>query len=66
MPNNVQLREIGDLERFYHEARKIRHDLDLLLRDLAAAIGPARDRSVADPVYTSPVTGKRHKIRRAK
>jgi hypothetical protein len=66
MPNNAPLCEVGDLERFYHEASKIRHDLDLLLRDLAAAIGPARDRGVDDPVYISPVTGKRHKIRRAK
>lgn len=59
------LREINDLERFYHEARRIRQDLDLLLKDLAAAIGPKKDRSKSDPIYISPITGKRHSIRKA-
>jgi hypothetical protein len=68
MPNiaGQSLREVGDLERFYHEAQRIRHDLDLLLRDLAAAIKPTTRASATDPIYTSPITGKRHKIRRAK
>jgi hypothetical protein len=61
-----RLKEISDLERFYHEAARIRRDLDVLLRDLAAAIGPAKSRVTDGPVYISPVTGKRHKIRRAK
>jgi hypothetical protein len=68
MPNiaGQSLREVSELERFYHEAQRIRHDLDLLLRDLAAAIKPATRTSATDPVYISPITGKRHKIRRAK
>ena len=57
------LTEISELERFYHEARRIRQDLDLLLRDLAAVIGPARDKSSSEPVYISPITGRRHKIK---
>jgi hypothetical protein len=68
MPNiaGQSLREVGDLERFYHEAQRIRHDLDLLLRDLAAAIKPFNNATSTDTVYISPITGKRHKIRRAK
>lgn len=58
------LSEISDIERFYHEAQRIRRDLDLLIRDLSAAIGPVKDRSKVDPIYISPITGKRHKIRR--
>jgi len=67
MPNNAAqgLRTVSELERFYVEAKRIRRDLDLLIRDLAAAIGPARDRSKIEPVYVSPITGRRHKIRRA-
>ena len=60
------MREVSDLGRFYHEARRIRHDLDLLIRDLAAAVGPERDRSKAETDYTDPISGKRYKIRRAK
>lgn len=60
------MEQVSDLERFYHEAQRIRHDLDLLIRDLAAAVGPAKGRSESDPVYISPITGKHHKIRRAK
>lgn len=67
MPNNARkgLQQVSEIERFYIEARRIRRDLDLLIRDLAAAIGLAKDRSKVDPVYISPVTGKRHRIRRA-
>lgn len=64
--SNRALHEISELERFYSEAQRIRHDLDLLLRDLAAVIGPAKDRSKLEPVYVDPLTGRRHKIRRQK
>lgn len=59
------LKPVSELERFYVEAKRIRRDLDLLIRDLAAAVGPARDRSKVEPVYISPLSGRRHKIRRA-
>jgi hypothetical protein len=61
----VELRQTSDLERFYHEAQRIRHDLDLLIRDLAAAVGPAKCNSTDPLIFTDPITGKRHKIRRA-
>ena len=60
------MEQVSDLERFYHEAQRIRHDLDLLISDLAAAVRPTKGNTKAEPIYISPITGKRHKIRRPK
>ena len=54
----TELKEISELERFYYEAKRIRDEWDLLIRDMATVAFPDVKRKPMTKELIDPVTGK--------
>ena len=53
-----ELKEISELERFYYEAKRIRDEWDLLIRDLGTAISTNAPKEPMTKELINPLTGK--------
>jgi hypothetical protein len=53
-----KIKQISDLERFYYEAKRIRSELDQLMKDMRSIIAIKPDEHTKKPVVIDPRTGK--------